>query len=93
MGNDETPRRIQLYWVNDRGWDKLDPETAQWVKAYLEAFMNQVDDFEFDFEQEDLSVQEELAELERLDAQVQGDELPDALNMIMSAVDRVRRAN
>lgn len=90
MGNHETPRKIEFYWVNNSGWDKLDPEMAAWVKAYLEAFMNQADQFEFDFEPEQLAVQEQLAELERLDAQVQGEDLPDTLNMIMSAVQRVR---
>ncbi len=93
MGSeDNTPPKIEIYYVNNEGWDKLDPEAAEWVKSYLEALMNQVDLFEFDSHVP--NVQSELAELARLDAQVADDvECPEALDWITQAVQRVRRGD
>lgn len=87
-----TPPKIEIYYVDNTGWDKLDPETAEWVKSYLEALMNQVDVFEF--ETPVPNVQSELAELALLDAQVADDaECPEALDWITQAVQRVRRGD
>ncbi len=80
---------ITMYWT-DNGWHSdqhLDPATAAWVQKFLEDFLSQEDAWDFDSVSD---VNTELRDLEVLDAQVQGDHLPDTLNMIMSAVQRVR---
>jgi hypothetical protein len=91
---DNTPPRIEVYYMNNEGWDKLDPEAAEWVKMYLEAFMNQLDHMHLEFDTEQASVQSQLAELARLDAQVaDAAECPEALAWITQAVQRVRRGD
>lgn len=91
-----TPR---IVWLNMENNQQIDPEMAAWLEAYLARFLAQTDEFLwgddlFDDVPDDLDkepdVEQELALLDALDATVQGDELPDTLNMIMSAVKRVR---
>lgn len=80
------PRKVEFYYVNNQGWDKLDPEMAAWVKTYMQAFINQLDSFEFGDSGHTPSVQSELAELERLDAEVAPDaSCAQALSWILNA--------
>ena len=75
---------IAIYYANlsDSDWGKIDKESAAWVRQYLEAFLATDDLFEFSVP---VLADLQLAELERLDAQVQGDECPQALEWIMNA--------
>ena len=58
----------------------------KWIAAYLEAMLDGEELFYWDLpDVETENVLQELAQLDQLDAQVQGDDLPEALNMIMSA--------
>lgn len=75
---------ITVYWVND-AWQpdtNLDAETYVWMARFLENFLSQEDVWEFDGVSD---VQAELRDLDALDAQVQGDECPEALEWIMQA--------
>lgn len=65
---------------------QADAEMLKWIAAYLEAMMDAEELFYWDLpDVEPEDVTQELSQLAQLDAQVQGDDLPEALNMIMSA--------
>jgi hypothetical protein len=59
----------------------LDEAALQRMLEYLEAFLSQPDDLIFN----QGAAQDELAVLEYMDAQVQGDDQPQALKWIMQA--------
>lgn len=94
-----TPRII---WIKSENNPQIDPEMAAWLDEYLTKFLSDQGAFDWSGDHmfpeymDDLNsdptldTAQELADLERLDAQVQGEDLPDTLAMIMSAVQRVR---
>lgn len=75
---------ITVYWVNGKHQSdaNLDPETHAWMIKFLENLLAQEDIWPFASES---TVHDELSELEALDAKVQGEECPQALEWILQA--------
>lgn len=81
----EHDRKPTVYYVNlSQDWSN-DPHMTAWAREFLDKFLAS-EELSFDTFVPSLGI----AELERLDAQVQGDDHPAALEMIMNAVKRVR---
>lgn len=79
-----TPRMVwRVIPLSDKSDNpfNLDEAALQRMLDYLEAFLNQPDDLIFD----QGAIQDELAILDYLDAQVQGDHHPQALEWILNA--------
>jgi hypothetical protein len=65
---------------------QTDAEMLKWIAAYLEAMMDAEESFHWDLpDVEPEDVIQELAQLDQLDAQVQGDHHPQALAWILNS--------
>lgn len=79
--NNPFHKPITVYWTPGSE-QEMDAETRAWLEHFVAAFYAEQDQFCWE-SQPDL--EGELAELARLDSQVQGDECPQALEWIMNA--------
>lgn len=77
------PKPFKIYYVG--GGDKIDPEVDAWLRSYITDFFSG-ENVNISFE--NFLENSDLAALETLDQQVQGDEHPEALDMIMGAYRR-----
>lgn len=77
------PKPFKIYYVG--GWDKIDPGVDAWLRSYITDFFSG-ENVNISFE--NFLENPDLAALETLDQQVQGDDHPEALDMIMDAYRR-----
>jgi len=77
------PKPFKIYYVG--GLDKIDPEVDAWLRSYITDFFSG-ENVNISFE--NFLENPDLAALETLDQQVQGDDHPEALDMIMGAYRR-----
>ena len=77
------PKPFKIYYVG--GGDKIDPEVDAWLRSYITDFFSG-ENVNISFE--NFLENPDLAALETLDQQVQGDDHPEALDMIMGAYRR-----
>lgn len=77
------PKPFKIYYVG--GWDKIDPDVDAWLRSYITDFFSG-ENVNISFE--DFTKDPGIKELEILDQLVQGEDHPEALDMIMSAYRR-----
>jgi hypothetical protein len=76
-----SPTKIQWYVVDPTQMPPMDEAAVQRLLQYLEGLFGEEDVFDFDLP----SVFDEMAALELIDAEVKGDDHPQALEMIMNS--------
>ena len=77
------PKPFKIYYAG--GWDKIDPDVDAWLRSYITDFFSG-ENVNISFE--DFTKDPGIEELEILDQLVQGEDHPEALDMIMSAYRR-----